>query len=385
MVFYIFLVLLNFSHLDSSGFRIPEHSSRANSMGSSFVAIIDDPAVVRYNPASLSLSSNNYLSLGTILISPKATHKYLNDEDKTKSFYTFVPYIYFSNRFSKKTVLGFSYTVPFGLKTEWPDDVITSKIATVSDLVVNDFSLVFSHLLFENISLGAGINYFYVSSAILKSKHSTLPCTINMSADGDGFGYTLSLLYKYSNKTLFGINYNSSVYTKLNGNINCGNYFKNNAWSYIKFPDTFQFGISHIYKRLLFSLTLDYTNWTRYRKLEIYTPSSVFIYPKNWNSVWAYRFGMEYSYKNGIKLRSGFFYDKNPIPERYFETRIPDSNRIGVSIGFGIKEVDISYTYLYFLRRTIKNSVYDDLYGDVLNGKYSSYAHLFALGINYAF
>ena len=51
-----------------------------------------------------------------------------------------------------------------------------------------------------------------------------------------------------------------------------------------------------------------------------------------------------------LKIRGGLLYDSNPVPDERFETRVPDSDRIGFSTGLGLKKgpftCDIGYMVL---------------------------------------
>jgi long-subunit fatty acid transport protein len=87
-------------------------------------------------------------------------------------------------------------------------------------------------------------------------------------------------------------------------------------------------------------------------------------------------------------------YDQNPVKEEHFETRIPDSDRQGFSIGAGYSTgnvtIDAAYMYLLFNKRTISNSLMDDASvtpgaPDALNGTYKSNAHLAGITIGYKF
>lgn len=69
------------------------------------------------------------------------------------------------------------------------------------------------------------------------------------------------------------------------------------------------------------------------------------------------------------------FCDENPVKEKYFETRIPESDRIAFSTGFEYIKDNIttvfSYTYLIFRERKITDSLQDGP-SDVVNGDYKS-------------
>lgn len=68
---------------------------------------------------------------------------------------------------------------------------------------------------------------------------------------------------------------------------------------------------------------------------------------------------------------------------------MPDSDRMAFSIGAGYAvakniSVDVSYTYLMFMERTIHDSIQDGA-STMLNGKYKASAHLPSIGVSYKF
>lgn len=356
-------------------------------MGNAMTAVCDDVSSVWYNPACMSFLNGNYLSFGSVMIYPSMKHKYPGGENEISKVFHTPPYLYSNYKLNDRFSAGFGFNVPFGLQTNWSSDSKTSKIATLSDLIVNNYNLSLSYRLKENISFAVGIDYMYVYRAVLNSKPLS---EVKMNADGGNWGYNAAVFYKLNDNFNLGVNYRSYVKIKVKGNVEYVGISKKDAWTYIKFPDVFQIGMSYKYNKWLVSFSGDYTNWTRYRKLDIYSKSVLISSnPKNWKSVWAYRIGGEYSYSDSVKFRSGFFYDKNPVPEKYFETRTPDSDRMAFSLGAGFVKnnitVDLSYTYLIFKERSIDSSVIDDSYSDALNGRYKSYAHMPSIGITYKF
>jgi long-chain fatty acid transport protein len=109
---------------------------------------------------------------------------------------------------------------------------------------------------------------------------------------------------------------------------------------------------------------------------------------KQWKNVWNLRIGAQYKLVDELKLRVGYQYDQTPVDENWFETRVPDSDRQGVSFGMGYGignlNVDIAYLYLLFNKRTINDSQSDGS-TNTLNGTYKADAHVAALNISYKF
>jgi long-chain fatty acid transport protein len=169
------------------------------------------------------------------------------------------------------------------------------------------------------------------------------------------------------------------------------------AWTKITLPDLMQVGVSILASdNLTLNADLEYTWWSTYDNIAVTSTSPAFnsTDPKMWHNTFCLRLGGQYKLSDQWKVRAGYLYDQNPVNEEHFETRIPDSDRQGISIGAGFTSskisVDIAYMYLMFNKRTISNSQADDFANpftpsNSLNGTYKSNAQLAGVTIGYKF
>ncbi len=390
------IVLLMSANSFSAGFRLSEQSAKANGMGNAFTAVADDASAVWYNPAAITELDKTQVSLGSVMIAPEMEHKNTNGTtDKIAKRLHVPPQLYATHRLNEKISLGFGVNAPFGLQTNWGTGSLTRAVATLSDIKAFNYNLNTAYKVNDKLSLGAGIDYMNIE-AVLNSWIIPLSKEFELEGDGSGWGYNLAAFYKLNERWNLGANYRSQVKIDVDGTAKLGTT-SNSAKTELTLPDTFQLGAAYkANDKWMFSVTADYTNWTTYRNLRIETNTltpligtNVKNYPKNWKSVWAYRLGTEYNYSENLKLRGGFFYDMNPVKEKYFENRVPDTDRIAFSIGAGYTRgnmvFDFSYTYLKFVERKIDSSIQDDSLGNVLNGKYNAFAHLPAFSVSYKF
>ena len=367
-----------------AGFRLSEQSAKANGMGNSFVAVADDASAVWYNPAAMTELEKTQFSLGTVMIYPLMKHEYTGGDDTIAKRLHTPPQFYATHKYSDKFAFGFGVNAPFGLQTNWGVNAQADAVATLSDIKAFNYNLNAAYKASEKLSLGAGIDYMSVEATL----NSYPGMAVEMTGDGAGYGYNLAAFYKLSEKWNLGANYRSQVKIDMDGELLL--ITRKAASTTLTLPDTFQLGAAYKHNdKWLYSFTMDYTNWTTYRTLAIKTATSTTYNKKNWKSVWAYRLGTEYKYSDNLKLRGGIFYDKNPVEEKYFENRVPDSDRLAFSIGTGYAKgswvFDFSYTYLHFMKREIDSSVQDDSYGNVLNGTYTAAAHLPGFSVSYKF
>lgn len=396
------IVLLMSSSAFSAGFRLSEQSARANGIGNSFTAVADDASAVWYNPAAITDMEKTQISLGSVMIAPEMEHKNTNGTtDKIAKRLHVPPQIYATHRLNEKISLGFGINAPFGLQTNWGTGSNTKSIATLSDIKAFNYNLNTAYKVNDKLSLAAGADYMTIDAKLNKMIGTK---EFELEGDGNGWGYNLAAFYKLNEKWNLGANYRSQVKIDVDGT---AKYFTsdNSASTKLTLPDTFQLGAAYkASEKWLFSLTADYTNWATYHKLNIKSKTilditTTFVPPlpdtdtsidtKKWKSVWAYRLGTEYKYSENLKLRGGLFYDFNPVREKYFESRVPDTDRLAFSIGAGYTKgnmvFDFSYTYLKFMERKIDSTLQDDSLGNVLNGKYNAFAHLPAFSVGYKF
>ncbi len=73
----------------------------------------------------------------------------------------------------------------------------------------------------------------------------------------------------------------------------------------------------------------------------------------NYRDQWLFAIGAEYAYSPSLTLRTGVSYEISPIQDSTRDILIPDSNRIGVSVGGTYRysdrvKFDLAYQHLFF-------------------------------------
>ena len=379
--------------VNAAGFRLAEQDAKATGMGNSFVAVADNASAVWYNPAAITDLEGTNVSLGTVMVMPSMEHKNevgATTTDKIKSTTHIPPHFYATRKLNDKVSLGLGVNAPFGLSTEWEKTSNTRFVATKSEITAVNANLNGAYQLNDKLSFAAGLSYVSVDATLNSMVGATTEA--KLKGDGTGVGYNTAVMYKANDKLKFGFNYRSQVNVKLEGDMTTTSVTP--VKTELTLPDMLQIGVSHqCTDKWLFSVEADYTNWTTYRNVIIKRKSDGVTLSnslKHWQSVWAFRLGSEYKHSDSLKFRFGTFYDNNPVQEKYFETRVPDTDRVAFSLGAGWNKgnltVDASYMYLMFVEREIDDSLQDTAgIANSLNGKYNSAAHLPAITVGYKF
>lgn len=408
----IAIVLALAGSANAAGFRLSEQDARANGMGNTGVAVADNPAAVWYNPAAITGLEKTNVSLGSVMVLPQMEHTQGTTVDRIKNKVHVPPHFYATRKLNNKFSVGLGVLAPFGLSTEWDKTTsLTREVATKSNIQAVYTNLNAAYKVMDGLSVAAGASYVRLDATMNKKiEAGTTNIEQTLKGDGTGTGYNIAAKYDWR-KWKFGASYHSKVKIDVDGKINlpytgtlAGAPFNKvpatdrDASTRITLPDTFQFGVAHqCTPDWLWTAEADYTNWTTYRRLIIdWTNNNgaaeQSIDDKKWSSTWAFRLGGEHKVNENWKLRVGGFYDVNPVKESYFETRVPDSDRLAFSFGAGYTKgditVDASYLYLRFVKRSVDDSLQDNgatQTSTSINGKYVSTARLPAITVSYKF
>jgi long-chain fatty acid transport protein len=394
----------------AAGFRLPEQDSAAMGMASAFVGQADNPSAVWYNPAGITQLDGTRMSGGVIGIYPVLTHENNTvnpgTTDVSERELHLTPHLYATHKMNDSIFFGFGINSPFGLATDWdPKSSATRYVATYSKVITSEFNPNVAFKLNDDLSLAAGVAYVHLRATLEKTANLGGPPAVadrnfRLSGDGDGWGFNAAVMYKITQSVNAGLSYRSRVKIDVDGDAELtggATPISGSGSTSITLPDLVQFGVSYkASDNLTLNADLEYTVWSTYDKIQVTSNIPLFnaTDQKKWENVWCLRIGGQYKLSDQWKVRAGYLYDQNPVKEEYFETRTPDSDRQGVTIGVGYAigniTVDAAYLYLKFNKRTVNNSLADDdanpfTPANSLNGTYKSTAQLAGVTIGYKF
>ncbi len=390
----------------ASGFRLPDQSASAMGMAGAFVGQADDATAVWYNPAGITQLPGTRLAAGVTSITPTMEHDTPIATTETTERELFVPpHFYLTHRVSKELALGISVNSPFGLSTTWSDSSSVRYVTTFSEVKTIEVNPSAAYQFTDRFSAAFGIAYLQLKATMEKALPVApgVDAKFTLKGDGSGWGFNAAMLFKATDAAQIGLTYRSRIKINLDGTADAGVPLSvsNPGKTDITLPDIIQAGVSYkATDSLTLNADLEYTLWSTYDRLVV-TSNTIAVLTggatdtqtseKKWENAFCLRLGGQYRMNDHWKLRAGYVYDQNPVPENHFDTAVPDADRQGITIGAGYSSgkitVDVAYMYLKFMNRTIKNSLADDgtLTPDALNGTYRSEAQLTAITIGYAF
>ncbi len=402
------IALLVFTHtlLNASGFQVNEHGSRAMGMGGAFIAVANDPSAIYFNPAGLSQLKGFKVMMGATFIAPKSTFRgpapSITEHKMVRQIFYPINF-YGSYQLSDKVVVGLGLNNPFGLGTKWPEDWVGRFLATETRLRTFFFTPTISYKVSDNISLGWGFDFVY-GQVLLKRKLDLSPfageANVKLEGDGIGYGYRFGILAHLTNELSVGFSYRGDVKLDFEGKAETqgpaqlqGRLPEGDVKTSLTTPQNFNFGVAYkVMPELLIAASLQYVTWSSYKDLKVDFVNPNFpdlSSPKNWFDSYIVRLGGEYKLLHNLDVRAGLLYDKNPIRDEYVDPTLPDSDRLGFTLGAGYRmsnlTFDLSYMFLRVAERTITSSKVYYSGNTPFNGTYNTSTHLVGFNVTYNF
>lgn len=401
-----FQILAGFSEVRAAGFAILQQGTAAMAQGNAFVAQANDPSAIYFNPAGISQIKGTAAYLGATAVWPKAKYESPSGTKVTTESRTFVfPQVYLTHSICSGLTAGLGAFSPFGMGTKWPEDWPGRYLATSSDLKTYNLNPVLSWQVTPSLAVAAGADAMFVKAEL--EKHLNLgsyPDGVQTFSGSDyGYGYNLGLLYRIRPDLNFGLSYRSKIKVKVDGDAKfsvpqpaSGSFPSGTAHTELMFPDSANAGIAYTgINPWSFEFDLTWTGWSVFEELRVnldkpagLPPTSVSVTPRNWNDVFAFRFGAGRALSTvPAILRAGYIYDKSPVPGETLDPSIPDSNRhvfcLGGDYHLGHMVLGLAYNLVYGEKREKNNSIMGG--NNLVNGDYQQVSHSLALSLLYTF
>lgn len=405
----------------AAGFKIGEQGAKAMGMANAFAAQADDPSALAFNPAGIAFLKGSQVQLGstTILVpqtifdgTTKLSGTTATSEKANRDIFV-APTVYATTSLESVPLsfgLGINSFYPLAKRWDASSD-FRDAIQEISIKPINFQPTVAYRFDDLKLAVAAGFDITYAQVSLQKMAYTQLPPSLggtyaelgSLGADATalGYGYNFGLQWKPLSNLNFGVSYRSEVKLELEGDANyvattaigrnpllgLGNKLKSTAATDITLPDSLIVGVA--YKptdKLTLEFDAERTGWSSYNKMEIRFGSALAAFnnkpdAKNWEDVWAYRFGAQYAATKNLDLRAGYAYDTNPIPDATLGPELPDADRHNFSIGSSLHNdfgsIDMAYMWVHWEDRTATNAK--------LSGTFKSDAHLFGVSLTYKF
>jgi long-chain fatty acid transport protein len=407
-------LLVGATSAEGAGFALLQQGTAAMAQGNAFVADASDASAIFYNPAGLNQLTRPVVYTGGFLNYP--SRDFQGEGVSSETNHRFYPTLsaYLAIPVNSRVAVGIGYFSPFGMGTPWPPTWEGRYITTFSSLKTYNLNPTVSVKVLDSLSLAAGFDVMW-SKVQLKKKNQVIispfpgvniqlpDAESRFNADGVGYGYNLGALFEPVTGVKLGVSYRSNISIKYQGDL--GLNFgpspipsqASQGSATLNFPPSVTMGINYSrLKPFAFEFDATWTGWSTYNALNatLDTPvggsNRVFV-PKDWHDAWAFRFGANYEIKEGLKVRAGYIYDLNPVPDSTFDPQLPDANRHIFTVGgdYKIGRFTLGFAYNYILAegRTKDNVITSNGVPAPLqaNGRYNSDTHTLAASCQFQF
>jgi long-chain fatty acid transport protein len=333
----------------AGGFSLREQS--AEGQGASFAGVAagtEGPSGLFWNPATMTQhTGQGLLSESNVnLIIPYSRAKDGGtapgvpaaggfDDSGNIGVTAVVPASYWVYDVDGRLVVGASLNAPFGLGTN-SDNWIGSPHGDRSKAQTYNLTPSAAYKLSEHISIGAGLQIQYMTVDL----NSRTPVGDEFfKADGSALdiGFTAGLLFEPVDGTDIGIGFRSSISHRLKGEGSVAGVFQGDIFADFKSPETVTLGLRQdIGEDFRLLAGVEWANWSRFEELNIRAEGSgatVGVTEEDWNDSWFIALGGEYDFNDQLTLRAGVAFEDSPVPDRTRTPRIPDNDRIWLSVG----------------------------------------------------
>ena len=386
------LLMAAFSGLASaSAFQLWEQN--ASGLGTAYAgsaAVADNASTIFYNPAGMTQLPGLRISAGVTGVN--ANFKFHNNGSTTSGGnggdaggdWKAIPNAYISWQLSPQWFVGLGISSPFGLATEYKDNNWVGRYQSLkSEITTVNVNPSVAYRLSDKVSLGFGLNYQTLKAEMT---NATPLGAYQIKGDDSAWGWNAGALFTLSPAMRVGVSYRSAIEHKLEGDRNLG-ASSSSAKANLTLPDTFILSVwQQVSDRWEAMGDLSFTRWSSLDRLKVYHSglgTSPDVEPFNYNNSWRFAWGAAYKASEAWKLKFGIAYDRTPTTDGDRSARVPDNNRIWLSVGGQWRPspeavVDFGYAYLYLKDPSISQTKY----GQTLRGKYDDSGHV--LGVQYS-
>lgn len=403
-----FAILLSNSIAISAGFQINDHSARSVSMGFSTVAYNPDASVLYFNPAYSAFQEGTLnFSVGLAYIMPggKFTGPTTMNQNYTESLETWnfpIPHLFVNWKTPIDNLhFGLGVFVPFGLGTQWPEDWYGRFLAkkTYLEAIEINPNLAYSfNLGGMPLAVSAGFGYVLGSVELERNLSTFTPePVLNLKGDGNGTTFNFGLSALILDNLYFGASYRHNIEVEFEGDTKYQNINGLEALfqevpgkAKINFPNDLRAAFAYkVTPDFILEAGINYVGWSSYDTLKIEfekrpgNPSQPYTSAaeRSYKNILTYRLGAEYNFSH-TSLRCGLYYEPMPVDAKHVEPVLPETNRIGLSVGAGFNVAEnLNIDWGYLLITGPQTEVVGN--PNLFDGYYNAWANIVCLTFSY--
>jgi len=357
----------------AGGFAIREQS--AEGLGSAFAGMAagsDGLSAMFWNPATISEhNKQGYISetvaSGILPYSQSGAGAGFPQDSGNIAKPALVPASYMSYALSNEVTIALAMNSPLGLVTD-SDRWKGSAAGDVSEVTTYDISPMIAFKPMDGITLGVGANGEYMKVHLTNAIPASGVTVADVTADNIALGFTAGVLLQPTDKLDIGLSYRSSIH---HGLVGTGTFAALGgatvaATAPFDTPDMINFGVKYkATDQLKLMAGVEWAGWSKFQQLAISAPPlpiAATTTIENWRDSWFISGGAEYALNDKALIRGGIGYEISPVPDATRTVRLPDNDRVWLSIGGSYKIADwitanLGYSHVFVKDGSVVPSV----------------------------
>lgn len=405
----------------AGGFQLTEQSALA--LGRAYAGVGVDGTDISgafYNPATMVLHTGTQFQAGGVGVGlnlPYESDMNSAYDQNGRKKPALVPHLFMTRQLTDQAWFGLSFTVPFGLATEYDRNWEQADKGYRAEIKLMDLSPSFAYKLTDKVSLGIGANIQYVKA---KLGFNYRVADADIQVDSLAYGYTLGAMWSPLENLRFGISYHSKVKhegdgtIKLSGPATGGKMLSDDASITMDAPSYWMISAAwDINDTYSLYATARKTDWSSFSSLTLESPlvanvvkaadvaqgkvpaaAPLSMFPTSrpmntqWRDTYLFTIGGDMRVNEFWTFRAGLGYERSPISQPELRTgTIPDADRWWFSVGSSLHwtknfQTDIGLAHLHGVHeRSLYNSN-----GQKKIGRFERLdAYLFGLQAQYRF
>jgi len=309
---------------------------------------VDDAATLAYNPASGTRLDDSHLFVagGVFLPNTKFDVEYTTPrfgDDNGGSAGNDAPaasLAYVHDLDSDRWSLGAYLGALSGAGLDYNDDWTGRYQATEVDLMVVTLAPTVGYRITDHLSVGASLQYWYADFmqklAVPRPLRPDLPDgRAKLDGDDTGFSYTLGAMYELTERTRFGVMYQSEVQPKFSGNLKLKPIdLEAQSDTQLTLAEYARLGIHQdLDERWSVDFTIGWDNWSKLDNVLISTGDRQAGLATNWRDTYHYAWGAQYRPGGKWSFTGGVSYDTNPVDEKWRGAELPVDRQVRYAVG----------------------------------------------------
>ncbi len=376
----------------AGGFAVAEQDAAVSGRAGAAVGSADDASAVHFNPAGLALVRDASVVAGATAIIPSVTAKDPSSGASTSNLsgVKLPPHAYGAYGFGRFGV-GVGFNAPFGGGLSWPVQWPGRFALTRMDLQVLAGHLGAGVKITDQLYAGLVATAYRVDVYLDKQVDFVdSEGRAQLGGGGWAFGGGLGVLWAPRKDLSFGLTGRLPATASLTGRAHFEQVpgaFQSTLpdqaiRSKLTLPAKLAVGAKGDLGPVRLYGEVEYTFWSSYDSFDVQFSNAAtpaVSEARHWGNAPTFRLGAEKDF--GLTtLRAGALVDLAASPSDTLDPSLPDSTRLGFSLGvgraFGSLRADVAYQFVAFLSRTST--------GDAFPATYSANAHLIALSLRWA-